>query len=60
MFYTGNVKGDKGERISYQCKGILEENGQLKNWVQLFLHYQKDIQLILEIHIFGKIMVIII
>ncbi|MBI5984775.1 sucrose-6-phosphate hydrolase [Clostridium perfringens] len=30
VFYTGNVKGDKGERISYQCKGILEENGQLK------------------------------
>ena len=30
MFYTGNVKGDKGERISYQCKGIFEENGQLK------------------------------
>ena len=30
VFYTGNVKGDKGERISYQCKGIFEENGQLK------------------------------
>lgn len=30
VFYTGNVKGNKGERISYQCKGVLEDNGDLK------------------------------
>lgn len=30
VFYTGNVKGDKGERISYQCKGVLQENGEVK------------------------------
>lgn len=29
VFYTGNVKGEHGQRISYQCKGVLKENGEI-------------------------------